>query len=255
MAMGAVLPWCAQAAPVAGQGSWESTLMARDLNGDGVADAYYDTQLNISWLADVMFLQPGGPPYVGYKWNTAMTRASQLDVYGIKGWRLPTVTFSGPDGSFASQFANNGSTDQGTARTGVGWGQRSELGHLFYVTLGRAGYDIPNDSDPAAIGGPQGGWVLDGNSGPFRHVFPVNYWTQTEDPYSYGGAPRPGGALVMDFAYGRQGVYDKGMDAGAWFVRDGDVGAVPEAQTVALALSGLGVMTWRRRGSRPFKRA
>ena len=42
----------AQALPVLGQGTWETTLQARDLNGDSVTDAYYDTSLNITWLAN-----------------------------------------------------------------------------------------------------------------------------------------------------------------------------------------------------------
>jgi hypothetical protein len=43
-----------QATPVSGQGTWESTLIGRDLDGDlGTAEAYYDTLLDITWLADV----------------------------------------------------------------------------------------------------------------------------------------------------------------------------------------------------------
>ena len=42
----------AQAAAVPGQGTWETTLKARDINGDHVIDAYYDTALNITWLAN-----------------------------------------------------------------------------------------------------------------------------------------------------------------------------------------------------------
>ena len=38
--------------PISGQGTWETTLQARDFNGDSVIDAYYDTALNITWLAD-----------------------------------------------------------------------------------------------------------------------------------------------------------------------------------------------------------
>lgn len=40
------------AGPIPGQGTWESTLQARDLTGDNVADAFYDSVLNITWLAD-----------------------------------------------------------------------------------------------------------------------------------------------------------------------------------------------------------
>ena len=36
---------------VPGQGTWETTHRARGINRDGVVDAYYDTALNINWLA------------------------------------------------------------------------------------------------------------------------------------------------------------------------------------------------------------
>ena len=48
----AALSWSLQAAGVPGQGTWETTLQARDLNGDSFADAFYDTSLNITWLAN-----------------------------------------------------------------------------------------------------------------------------------------------------------------------------------------------------------
>src|SRR5690349_11799993 len=43
------------ASPVSGQGTWESELQARDINSDGLVDAYYDTALNLTWLADANF--------------------------------------------------------------------------------------------------------------------------------------------------------------------------------------------------------
>lgn len=40
-------------AAVPGQGTWKSTLKARDLDGDSsTGEAYYDTTLDITWLAD-----------------------------------------------------------------------------------------------------------------------------------------------------------------------------------------------------------
>ena len=45
-----LLAGAAQAAGVPGQGTWETTLQARDLNGDSVTDTFYDTALNITWL-------------------------------------------------------------------------------------------------------------------------------------------------------------------------------------------------------------
>lgn len=38
---------------IPGQGTWETTLQARDFDGNmNTVEAYYDTVLNITWLAD-----------------------------------------------------------------------------------------------------------------------------------------------------------------------------------------------------------
>ena len=44
----------AHAAPVSGMGTWESTLQGRDLDGNAGNgfEAYYDTALDLTWLAD-----------------------------------------------------------------------------------------------------------------------------------------------------------------------------------------------------------
>jgi len=81
----------ALAAPVSGQGNWETTLQARDINRDGVIDAYFDTALNISWLAD---WNANGP----MSWHAATAWAGGLDVHGVTGWRLPS-TSAAADGS------------------------------------------------------------------------------------------------------------------------------------------------------------
>jgi len=39
--------------PVSGQGTWETTLQGRDLDGNNLtAEACYDTALDITWLAN-----------------------------------------------------------------------------------------------------------------------------------------------------------------------------------------------------------
>lgn len=35
---------------VPGQGTWESALLPRDIDGDTTTDAFYDTELDITWL-------------------------------------------------------------------------------------------------------------------------------------------------------------------------------------------------------------
>ena len=59
-------------------------------------------------------------------------------------------------------------------------------------------------------------------------------------------APIPGYAWNFGFAPGGQGA---GIDAGlyALAVSPGDIAAVPEAETYALMLAGLGLIGWRAR--------
>jgi hypothetical protein len=146
----------ATAAPVSGQGSWETTLQARDIGGNPVAlDAagavfYYDTALDITWLrnwnasAGSSFDNGSSTTDGRMTWSNAVAWANALTVGAFDGWRLPMV---GPsNGTFDYAFSNNGSTDGGTAKTGTGWGTASEYGHMFYVTLGNKGFCTPNDA-------------------------------------------------------------------------------------------------------------
>ena len=43
---------CAQAGPVPGQGTWEATLQARDLDGNAAngVETFHDTVLKVTWL-------------------------------------------------------------------------------------------------------------------------------------------------------------------------------------------------------------
>ena len=89
LAAAALLPLgTAQAAGVSGQGTWETTLLPRDINGDNIVDAFYDTVLDVSWLANA---NANGP----MNWATATAWAAGLDVYGKTGWRLPTMIDTG----------------------------------------------------------------------------------------------------------------------------------------------------------------
>ncbi|HEB56139.1 MAG TPA: hypothetical protein ENI98_07515, partial [Gammaproteobacteria bacterium] len=83
------------AAPITGQGTWESTLQGRDLDGDlSTFEAYYDTALDITWLADANY---AGTPM---DWATANNWAANLNPYnsGITGWRLPVTIDTGGRG-------------------------------------------------------------------------------------------------------------------------------------------------------------
>src|SRR5262249_28041337 len=79
-------------------------LLPRDIDGDGVVDAYYDTAQNIPWLAD---WNASGKQLT---WDQAMTWAGSLNVHGVIGWRLPAVVDAGNRGC---DFSVAGGTDCG----------------------------------------------------------------------------------------------------------------------------------------------
>ena len=222
---GVVVVDTALADPVSGQGTWESTLQARDIGGDNTVDAYYDTVLDITWLVDSKAAQ--GSIYDdglfandGYvTWASAMAWVASLNVYGTSGWRLPTA--HNRDGSGLC-FGN--------------YCPESEMGHLYNVTLGNADRLL--------------------NTGPFLNQFGGGHWTSTDGELDSppGVLPRTAStAWRFSFSEGRQSRATKVGALGAWAVRDGDILAasvpVPEPGTLALVVAAmLGAAATRRRG-------
>ena len=209
----------ANAVPVSGQGTWETTLQGRDLDGNNLtAEAYYDTVLDITWVADANI---NGE----MDWFAANAWAAGLDINGFTGWRLPII--SPVNGvSLNTAESSDATTDVGTAPTTTdgtdgGWRDSlgnpvSEMGHMYYVTL-------------ANIAG--GGLV---NTGPFSNLETnISHWSGTEfdslDASNFG------------FDNGYQGWDGKDSAVLAWAVRDGDglPAVVPVPAAVWLFGSGL----------------
>jgi hypothetical protein len=213
-----------QALPVSGQGTWEATLKARDLTGDGVADAFYDTTLNITWLADAS--AAGGTLTA----EGAREWASTLVVGEITGWRLPAaIDLDAPGCNFS--FA--GGTDCGYNSVVAG----SEMVHMYYVTLGNEGYFMNYlDVNGGPITNPNGGLK---NMANFANLQPTGYWTGTE-----ANAPYVTDYISFWFEIGMQSfsLTAGGYQMGAWAVHDGDVAAVPEPSTYVLILVGLATL-------------
>ncbi len=216
------------AAPVSGQGTWESTLEGRleTAPGSGVFLAYYDTVLDITWAADADISGRDA-------WDNQVAWAAGLTLGGVTGWRLPTV--SPIDGStFDTTFSNNATTDYGFAPTttdGTDGGWRdgsntpvSEMGHMYYVTLGnQTSGGLPN-------------------TGPFSDLRSFVYFTDTDF--------EPG--VAWSFHFGLGGLQyddDKGDDNYAWAVRSGDVPAVVPLPTAVWLLGGglIGLLGLARR--------
>lgn len=223
------------AAAISGQGTWETTLQARDFDGNtATIEGYYDTALDITWLANAN--------YAGttMNWTTANAWAGSLNLNGITGWRLPTtIDADGPD---ADSLGNDGCSYTNFYQ-GIDCGYNitthSEMSHMFYVTLGNKAYYSTSGS-PA-----QAGWGLR-NTADFTNIQSNNtdydyYWSATEV------APFTGIAWDFNFGLGFQGDNLESVGYYAWAVHSGDVGAsivpvpptVPVPATVWLFGSGL----------------
>ena len=188
----------------------QATLVAR-LGGQAV----YDTDRNITWLADANYANTSGYAAEGLmNWAAANTWATSLNVGGVAGWRLPTALNadgSGPD---------------------YGYGSGSELGHLYYT-----------------VGGLTQGQKI--TSSAYLSSFFSNmkigggYWSGNEY------APLPGNAWAYFTYLGLQNYDVKEVHYYAWAVHDGDVGvpAVPEPEQYMMMLVG-GCAIWLRARAR-----
>jgi hypothetical protein len=164
----------AHAAAVSGQGTWETTLQGRDLDGNtsNGFEAYYDTALNISWLADANYAQTSGFDSVGAMgWSAATAWVAGLNVSGITGWRLPALVDTGSAGC-----------DYGFKGSDCGYNvdtSTSEFAHLFHETLGNGSYYD-------TLGNPSLGEFGLVNTGPFSNNQTFDYWIGT--PYAADAA-------------------------------------------------------------------
>jgi hypothetical protein len=234
----------AQAEALPGQGTWQNTLQARDLDGNRAngAEAWYDTTLGITWLANAN--AAAGTPYdtdsilrktTGTDGRMlladALMWAGDLSVGGVTGWRLPDVK---PIDGVAFKYTDNIDFYSGTRDESLNVSSRqSELGHMFHVTLG-------NLSSHTTAGERRsfGDYGLR-NTGPFSGLQPGQYWT---DVWYRREPARQEGVWNFDMSIGFQHGVPYDFTLYGWAVHDGDVGAampVPEPQTWALLLAGL----------------
>lgn len=209
----------AHAAAVSGQGTWETTLQARDLDGNlsNGPEAYFDSDLGVTWLADANFAYTSGyvsrfhGPGGNMVFGEALLWVGSLNIGGVTGWRLPTVAFIDAQHLDAST---------------------SELTHMYSVTLGNTGSLS--------------------NTGPFLNLERHKYWLSSTESFKAVHFNTANGSLDAEHAYRDQ------PDL-VWAVRTGDVGVpmpaspAPEPGAMVLGLMGLGLvglMGARRRATR-----
>jgi MYXO-CTERM domain-containing protein len=222
----------AQAAGLPGQGNWQATLQARDLQGHAVgldsaqAMFFYDSVLDVTWLrqASVPQLQT---------WSQARDWAAQLSLGGYDDWRLPTTLDTGLPGCARVTYTGGDCGYNVPTQTGAGANASySELAHLFQVTLGNAAAYTPQGQFRGWAG--QGtSWGL-ANTGSFEGLQATTYWSGS------GVAGNANYAWAYHFGLGYQSLAEKGVPSQAIALRDGDVlAAVPEPSTWAMAAAGL----------------
>ena len=178
--------------------------------------AVYDTDLDVTWLADFAFILPDqgfhstvGPLFRAIQWIETL---NALQMAGASDWRLPT-----------------GDTGCGGVFNCIG----GEMGHLFYIELdGTAGNSILTSSDP--------------DLALFSDFQLENYWTGTlassTKNFTFGFINGGGGQGSSPFS--------SNLNFAA--VRSGDIALlVPEpgtAMLMVLGLAGLAGFRSRRRG-------
>ncbi|MBL8316398.1 MAG: hypothetical protein JNK55_21930 [Rubrivivax sp.] len=194
---------------------------------NGTPMAYYDSALDISWLADANYAQTVGAPGSGSNgtfrsWYDAMAWVDDLSVNGVTGWRMPHMDTT-------CGFPNYGSCNR----------LLDEFHYLFMTELqGSYGYSITDAHGP--------------NYDLFRNIQSYVYWSETEFSVSPGWvsvwssqAEYPGTAPKIP-------IFPVGAPYFVWAVHDGDVGARPVISaptTLMLVLLGLCAVQLSRRGN------
>jgi hypothetical protein len=228
-------------------GSAHAELQGRNMDANALTfEAYYDTDLDITWLADANYgagsvYDNGSSTTDGRMdwwdatdWVADLSFTNPLTNQTYDNWRLPTVNpVNGSNFNYDARY--DGSSDvgfnvseQGTAFAGS---TSSEMAHLYYNTLNNKAFCAV----VTLCFGPQPGWGLL-NTSPFINLQAGVYWSATEH------APNTNGAWLFLFNDGTQGARGKVDEFYALAVSPGDIAAVPETDTWTMLLAGLGLV-------------
>ncbi|WKZ13722.1 MAG: hypothetical protein QY320_07120 [Gammaproteobacteria bacterium] len=241
--------------------SANADLLGRDLNGSaGSFEAYYDTVLDITWLADANLAQSNQFGVTGINlsngrmewgtannWIAAMNAANYL---GINDWRLPAMYDIDNDGCVVDSYSSYDGGDCGYNVVSTG-PQASELSSLFYDTLANLAAFTTSGALCTTYAAPCPRWQ---NTAPFANLGEGNfYWygqeTTTDSSGNDWGLP-----AYYAWYFGPSGTQrpqDKeGSFYNAWAVVDGDLQVVPVPGAVWLFGSALGLLGAARHRAR-----
>lgn len=197
--------------------------------GSGQYRLIYDTVLDITWL-DFSHTQAGGIWANQSEW--AANLEVTIDGHVLDSWRLPGIDGDIPVGS---GYGFAGAHSDGSYSYGYGYNMaNSELGHLFYETLGNSGYRGTDGS----VNDPRG--LI--NTGIFNHLENATYWLATEESSTE----------AWDFGLNDGYLEILGKDADTFYgiaVTSGDPVPIPGA--IWLLGAGLmGILGFHRKGKK-----
>lgn len=206
----------------------QATLLGRDLDDTPTtAEAYYDTVLGITWLADANYFETSGAGEGLAQLGVLQNWTNNLVLGGYLNWRLPRSTpADGVDWDIASLTYDGVSSDIGYNHSSPG----NELGYMFHVNLGNQGARDVNGVETTCA---TGGCLVD--TGPFINIQPERYGTASQASF----------IPYFRMNDGFQGGDNGRLTYRGWAVHDGDIGdptvPVPEPGTFVMLLAGLAI--------------
>lgn len=203
--------------------------------------AYYDTILDITWLADANYAKTSGYHPTGYlTWDESVAFVDSLNAsahLGATTWRLPFVLDVDADGCPGLTRLDRVGIDCGYNTHLNGF--RAEMSTMFYDTLGNPGFFDPADLSQRDTG--EYGLLF---TGPFANLDGNGlYW------YGQENVANMAQAWYFGMPSGGQGPRGKNSTSPAWPVLDGDINltVIPIPAAGWLFLSALGLAGWVRR--------